>query len=88
MAELNVGVAAYIVLHLLPVVLIVADLLAVRADRKQALKLPHARQSAFQIGDALSRAWEAARLLPGTRLLILEGGMDVAILSPPPEAKP
>jgi hypothetical protein len=34
----------------------------------------------------LLRAWDSAKLLPGVRVMILEAGMDVAVISPPPKA--
>jgi hypothetical protein len=39
MAELQLGMFAEVAINLLPIILIVADLLAIRADRQQAMKL-------------------------------------------------
>ncbi len=49
MRELGVGVTLDVGLDLLPVVLVVADLLAVRADREEPLELLHPRQGLLEL---------------------------------------
>src|SRR5205085_921758 len=51
-AELGVGVGREVVLELHPVVLIVADALAVTAHRQQPLQLLDVRQRLLQVADA------------------------------------
>src|SRR5437867_901074 len=48
-AELHVGMVADVLLDLLPVILVVTDLLAVRANRKQPAQLAHARQRLLEL---------------------------------------
>ena len=48
-AELRLGMRADVGFHLLPVIVVVADLLAVSADRQQAMELLDARQRAGQL---------------------------------------
>ena len=42
-----------VALDLTPIVLVVANALAVRADREQAMQLPHAAERRFELGDTL-----------------------------------
>src|ERR1700736_5496926 len=55
-AELHVRVLADVLFDLLPVVLIVADALAVAADRQEAVQLLHGRQGDLELRDAIGEA--------------------------------
>src|SRR5439155_263902 len=83
-AELHVGVRGHVLLDLLPVVAVVANLLAVRADRQQAAQLPDAGQGLFQLGDAgrqhgLQFDDADADLHAGLELLMVERLGDVVV---------
>ncbi len=52
-AELHAGVAREVAFELLPVIAVVADFLAVAANRQQALQLMNLGQGILQFADAL-----------------------------------
>src|SRR5580765_5962972 len=84
MGELSVGVALDVGLDLLPVVTVVADFLAVRADRQESLQLLDPCQRLFELAYALGeggleRQHAEADLHTGAKLLPLERLDDVVV---------
>ena len=55
-AELGPRAGGQVLLHLLPVILIIADALAVAANGQESLQLMHAMEGLFQVADALGQA--------------------------------
>src|SRR2546426_1825770 len=83
-AELHLRVRGDILLHLLPVVLVVADLLAVGANRKESAQLAHPDQGLLQLGDAggqdgLQLDDADADLHAGSQLFVVERLGDVVV---------
>src|SRR5260370_32888388 len=73
-----------VAVHLLPIVLIVANLLAIRTNREQPLELLYSRERHFKVGDAIyqiplkladSQTYGNARL----KLLPIEGFRHVVV---------
>jgi hypothetical protein len=52
--ELNVGMFGYVVFQVLPVILVVADALAVSTNGKEAPELPDLSLGGFELGHAIS----------------------------------
>src|SRR5207245_6003577 len=82
--ELDIGVIADVLLDLLPVVLVVADLLAVRADRQQSPQLAHADDRLLQLHHAIGEHrlqldQTHADLHAGAQLLVVERLGDVIV---------
>jgi len=53
--ELNVGMFGYVVFQVLPVILVVADALAVSTNRKEAPELPDLSLGGFEFGHTVSK---------------------------------
>ena len=84
MAELGFGMVADVSFHLLPIITIVPDLLAVRTDGQQSLQRLDPRKSLFQFLDALRQGplkFQDANshLHPRAKLLVVKRLGDVIV---------
>src|SRR5215211_1352154 len=84
MAKAHVGMVGHVALHLMPVVLVVADFFAITTDGQQSVQLLDVRQSAFQFAHPLGqRALQAdqtrANLDAGAQLGGVEWLRDIIV---------
>src|SRR6266851_8476633 len=84
MAEADVGVNGYVAFHAVPVVLIVANFLAIAADGQQTVQLVHAKEGILQLGNPggqrrLQLYHPAADLHAGAEFLRVERLGDIII---------